>query len=92
MKFFGLQSVSDEPTYNSSIMRAKNELKEKQWKQMKVAVDQLVDICMLFSIVERFMDIQPCKYTREISTREVFHILSEFSQSMVPVCSIQQGL
>ena len=30
MKFFELKSVSDEPTYNSSIMRAKNEPKERQ--------------------------------------------------------------
>ena len=70
MKFFGLKSVSDEPTDNSSIMRAKNDPKEKQWKQMKVVVGRLVD---RYVIVERFMDIQPkTLIPRELSTREVF--------------------
>ena len=70
MKFFGLKSVSDEPAYNSSILRARNEPKEKQWKQMKVVVGRLVD---RFVIVERFMDIQPkAPIPRELSTRDVF--------------------
>ena len=70
MKFFGLKSVSDEPAYNSSILRAKNEPKEKQWKQMKVVVGRLVD---RFVIVERFMDIQPkAPIPRVLSTRDVF--------------------
>ena len=43
MKFFGLKSVSDEPAYNSSILRARNEPKEKQWTQLKVVVGRLVD-------------------------------------------------
>ena len=69
MKFFGLKSVSDEPTYNSAIMRAKNEPKQKQWKQMKVVVGRLVD---RYVIVERFMDIQPkVSIPRELSTRDV---------------------
>ena len=70
MKLFGLKSVSDEPTYNSSIMRAKNEPKERQWKLIKVLVGQLVD---RYVIVERFMDIQPkAPIPRELSTRDVF--------------------
>ena len=70
MKFFGLKSLLDEPTYNSSIVRAKNEAKEKQWKQMKVVVGRLVD---RYVIVERFMDIQPkTPIPRELSTKDVF--------------------
>ena len=70
MKFFGLKSVSDKPIYNSSIMRAKNEAKEKQWKQMKVVVGWLVD---RYVTVERFMDIQPkTPIPRKLLTGEVF--------------------
>ena len=65
MTFFGLKSVSDEPAYNSSILRAK----EKQWKQMKVVVGRLVDRF----VIERFMDIQPkALIPRELSARDVF--------------------
>lgn len=86
MKFFGLKSVSDEPTYNSTIMRAKNKPKQKQWKQMKVIVGRLVD---RYVIVERFMDIQPkVSIPSELSTRDVLEnphacrIQSEHSYSI----------
>ena len=88
MKFFGLKSVSGEPTYNPSIMKAKNEPKERQWKQIKVLVGQLVDRYVQPSQEHLFLE----NYQLSIGMFLKICMLYAFNLSIVTVWSMQQGL